>query len=83
MKNRLKALIYFYIFSTIFDGAFRKWILPQISDSLMIVKSIIAVAIFIEGVRYYRFSNWEISSILLGFIVLKIGVNTPYWSQRV
>lgn len=69
MKNRLKALIYFYIFSTIFDGAFRKWILPQISDSLMIVKSIIAVAIFIEGVRYWnRFSNWEISSILLGFI---------------
>lgn len=69
MDNRLKVLIYFYIFSTILDGIFRKWILPQFSNGLMIVKSIIAAIILLEGVKYWnRFSKWEISSILLGFI---------------
>lgn len=69
MSSKLRLLIFIYIYTTIFDGIFRKWILPQMSDVLMIVKSVIAVAIFFEGMRYWnRFTKWEISSILLGYL---------------
>lgn len=65
----MRFLIYFYIFFTIFDGVFRKWILPQLSNGLMVVKGIIAVIILFKGIKYWnKFTSWEISSILLGYI---------------
>ena len=65
----LRTLIYLYIYSTVFDGIFRKWLLPQYSTPLMAVKEILAVMIFVCGCRYWKyFTGWERASLVIGFI---------------
>lgn len=69
MKNQLRILVYIYICSTIFDGIFRKWLLPQYSTPIMAVKQVLAAIIFVYGYRYWKyFTGWERASLAIGFI---------------
>lgn len=69
MKSGLRVLVYLYIYSIVFDGIFRKWLLPQYSTPIMAIKQVLAVLIFIYGCRYWKyFTKWEIGSLLIGFI---------------
>lgn len=69
MKSSLRILVYLYIYSIVFDGIFRKWLLPQYSSPIMAIKQVLAVLIFIYGCRYWKyFTKWEIGSLLIGFI---------------
>lgn len=65
----LRLLIYIYIYTTVFDGIFRKWLLPQYSIPIMAIKQIFAVIIFIFGYKYWKyFTGWERASLVIGFI---------------
>ena len=69
MKKLLNIATYIYIITTLFEGIFRKWILPQFSTPLMAVKQIIGCTIFSLGIGYWKyFTAWEKSSILIGII---------------
>jgi len=51
----LKKLIWAYFLLLIFEGALRKWILPQLSAPLLVVRAPIAIAIIWEA---YRTKKW-------------------------
>src|SRR5882724_11028362 len=46
MEKTLKALIWLYVGLLIFEGALRKWVLPSLSDPLLIVRDPVAIAIY-------------------------------------
>jgi hypothetical protein len=47
MEKMIKALIWLYVVLLIFEGALRKWVLPSLSDPLLIVRDPIAIAIYL------------------------------------
>lgn len=46
MENLLKRLIWLYLVLLIFEGALRKWVLPSLSDPLLIVRDPVVMAIY-------------------------------------
>ena len=44
--THIKRLIWLYFFLLIFEGTFRKWILPQFSDVLLVVRDPVVLAIY-------------------------------------
>ena len=46
-----KRLIWLYFFLLIFEGTFRKWILPQFSDVLLVVRDPVALAIYFFALK--------------------------------
>lgn len=46
-----KRLIWLYFWLLIFEGAFRKWILPQYSDVLLVVRDPVVLAIYFAAFR--------------------------------
>ncbi len=51
MKQTLKPLIWLYVFLLIGEGALRKWILPGLSDALLIVRDPVLLLIYVEAIR--------------------------------
>jgi len=46
-----KRLIWLYFFLLIFEGTFRKWILPQFSDVLLVVRDPVVLAIYFFALK--------------------------------
>jgi hypothetical protein len=46
-----KRLIWLYFFLLIFEGTFRKWILPQFSDVLLVVRDPVALGIYFFALK--------------------------------
>jgi hypothetical protein len=44
--RNLKRLIWLYFWLLIFEGSFRKWVLPQFSDILLVIRDPVAIAIY-------------------------------------
>jgi hypothetical protein len=47
----LRRLIWLYFWLLIFEGALRKWIFPQLSGALLIVRDPVALAIYLAALR--------------------------------
>jgi hypothetical protein len=47
----IKRLIWLYFFLLIFEGTFRKWILPQYSDMLLVVRDPVVIAIYLLAIK--------------------------------
>lgn len=57
-ERKLKQLIWLYFWLMLFEGALRKWVLPQLSVPLLIVRDPVAIAIIYYYISYgYRFWN--------------------------
>src|ERR1700758_5072958 len=62
----LKKLFWAYFLLLIFEGALRKWIVPQLSAPLLIVRDPIAVIIIWEAYRTRKWpSRWAAVTALL------------------
>jgi hypothetical protein len=62
----LKKLFWLYFLLLIFEGALRKWILPQFSAPLLLVRDPVAMLIILES---YRANKWpQRWSILVGIL---------------
>lgn len=66
----LKKGIWLYFFLLIFEGALRKWVLPELATPLLIVRDPIAVFMLIKSMQYgllkpnlYVLLSWIISFI--------------------
>src|SRR5688572_4883594 len=46
-----KRLIWLYFFLLIFEGTFRKWILPQFSDVLLVIRDPVVLAIYFMALK--------------------------------
>lgn len=55
MEKFIKVLIWLYIVLLIFEGALRKWVLPSLSDPLLIVRDPIVLAIYVAAFFAGRF----------------------------
>jgi hypothetical protein len=67
--KRLKWAIWLYFFLLIFEGVFRKWILPQYSDVLLVVRDPVALVIYMLAIKARLFprNNYILS---LGIIAI-------------
>ncbi len=60
MSDRFHSrwLILGYFFLLIFEGALRKWFLPQLATPLLLVRDPIAIAMLVHGLIRGYFPNW-------------------------
>lgn len=53
--RRIKNLIWLYFWLLIFEGALRKWVIPELSAPLLIIRDPVALAAYYLGARYGLF----------------------------
>ncbi len=72
----LKCLVWIYLGLLLSEGAIRKWLLPQLSDPLLIVRDPIAVLIYVQAFRLGKFpaNPWLIALGALAFGGLVAGL---------
>jgi hypothetical protein len=62
----LKKLFWLYFLLLIFEGALRKWVLPELSAPLLLVRDPVAILIIVEA---YRKNKWpERWSVVMGIL---------------
>ena len=57
----IKKLIWLYFLLLIFEGSLRKWLLPQFSDLLLVVRDPVVIAIYFAAVKAKVFPETPIS----------------------
>lgn len=69
MEKNIKRLIWLYVVLLIFEGALRKWVLPSLSDPLLIIRDPIVGAIYLLAFFAGRFplNGFVIATGLLAF----------------
>ena len=67
--RNIRRLIWLYFWLLLFEGALRKWVLPQLSNPLLIVRDPVVLAIYLLAIRARVFprNGWVIS---LGIIAV-------------
>ena len=75
----IRKLIWAYFLLLLFEGAFRKWFLPSLSQGLLIVRDPIAIWIYylayaqgifpLENKYVQRLFQWTMASVLLSFLI--------------
>src|SRR5204863_718243 len=82
VRTRLKWAIWFYFFLLIFEGVFRKWILPQFSDVLLVVRDPVALVIYMLAIKARLFPRnlWILSLAIIGALswLVSLVVLEPY-----
>lgn len=72
MSNNSKTvnfLLYAFIYSLLFTGVIRKWLLPELSSALIVVPQLCAIIIVIFLQLKTRFSFLEKTMVLIGLCV--------------
>jgi hypothetical protein len=81
----LKKLIWAYFLLLIFEGALRKWILPQLSAPLLLVRDPVALLIIWEAYRTRKWpKQWSgvigiLSAVLVGLCFVQVSVGENPW----
>ncbi len=71
--TRLKKLFWLYFFLLIFEGALRKWVAPQFSGPLLIIRDPVALLIIWEAFRTNKWpQRW--ATLMSGLTVLMVGL---------
>ena len=55
LPGKLKGGVYLYFFLLIFEGALRKWVLPSLSEPLLIIRDPLAVWMIFMALKYNLF----------------------------
>lgn len=65
-----RRLIYSYLILLIFEGALRKWVVPQFSNFLLLVRDPIAIAIYFFAMRarVFRWNAFVLSAAIIGLL---------------
>ncbi|MFL6528397.1 MAG: O-antigen ligase family protein [Chthoniobacterales bacterium] len=78
----IKRLVWLYFWLLIFEGALRKWVVPQYSDPLLIVRDPVAIAIYALAIKGHVFPRnlWVYSLLIIGLLSAIVGalVLQPY-----
>jgi hypothetical protein len=63
----VRVLIWLYLFLLVFEGALRKWIMPGLSDPLLVIRDPVVLAIYFFAIRAHVFPR-NAFVVLLGII---------------
>ena len=84
--RNLKRLIWLYFWLLIFEGTFRKWVLPQFSDVLLIIRDPVAIASYYLAFKHRVFPRnayiVSLAAIALLSWLVAILVLQPYLSPK-
>jgi hypothetical protein len=79
-------LIWLYFFLLIFEGTLRKWILPQLSDVLLVIRDPVAIAIYIlaQKAKVFPRNGYILSLAVIAFLscLVSLLVLQPYLSLQ-
>lgn len=82
----IKRLIWLYFFLLIFEGTLRKWILPQYSDVLLVVRDPVVLAIYFMALkaRVFPRNNYILSLGIIAVLcwLVSLVVLEPYLSLK-
>src|SRR5436305_5823253 len=82
----LKRWILVYFFFLIFEGVFRKWILPQFSDVLLVVRDPVVLVIYMLAIKARLFprNNWVLWLAIIGMLswLVSLVVLEPYLAVK-
>src|SRR5437764_9066444 len=82
MLQNIRRLIYLYIFLLVIEGALRKWIVPQFSNPLLLVRDPVVLAIYFLAWRAHVFprNRFILSLAVIAAIswIVSIFVLDPY-----
>src|SRR3954468_4993946 len=80
--TNLKRLIWLYFFLLIFEGVFRKWLLPQFSDVLLVVRDPVVLLIYAVAIKARLFprNNYVLALGIIGILswLVSLVVLEPY-----
>lgn len=80
--THLKWAIWVYFFLLIFEGVFRKWLLPQFSDVLLVVRDPVVLVIYMLAIKARLFPRniWILSLAAIGLLcwLVSLVVLEPY-----
>src|SRR5438270_2839965 len=71
-KQRVRQLIWLYLWLLLFEGVLRKWVMPRFSDPLLIVRDPVVLGIYYYAIRARVFPRnfWVNSLWIIGFLSL-------------
>jgi hypothetical protein len=74
--ENIRRIIWLYLWLLIFEGALRKWLLPQFSAPLLIVRDPVAIAIYVLALRarIFPFNTWVISIVIIALSSWATGI---------
>ncbi len=79
----IRRLIWLYFWLLLFEGALRKWVLPQLSNPLLIVRDPVVVLIYMLSIRARVFprNGWVTALAIIGLLsaVLSASVMILQW----
>ncbi len=72
----IRRLIWAYFFLLIFEGVLRKWVVPSLSNPLLLVRAPIVIVIYALAIqsRVFPFNRWVMCCCLLAFLGLFAGL---------
>ena len=72
--QNIRRLIWLYFWLLIFEGVLRKWVLPQLSNPLLIVRDPVVLLIYLLAIRARIFPRnaWMFSLAVIAFLSLAV-----------
>ena len=76
----MKILIWSYLVLLVFEGALRKWVIPQFSDPILLIRDPILFAIYLYALRAGIFprNGWVISLAIIGLLSFAVSILVLY-----
>jgi hypothetical protein len=76
IRLTIKDLIWLYFWLLIFEGALRKWVVPQLSAPLLIIRDPVVLLIYIMALKEGKFpwNMWVVSLFLIGFMMFLVSL---------
>src|SRR5713226_2731510 len=71
-KRYIRRLIWLYFWLLLIEGALRKWVLPDYSNPLLLVRDPVVIAIYLWAIpaRVLPRTGWTIALVVIGFLSL-------------
>ena len=86
IMTHLKRWIWIYFFLLIFEGTFRKWILPQYSDVLLVVRDPVVLVIYVLAIkaRVFPRNGYMLTLAIIALLswLVSLVVLEPYLSLK-
>jgi hypothetical protein len=72
--RNIRRLIWLYFWLLLIEGALRKWLLPQLSNPLLIIRDPVVLLIYVLAIRARVFPRnaWVLSLAIIGFLSLAV-----------
>jgi hypothetical protein len=70
--RNIRRLIWLYFWLLLLEGALRKWVVPQLSNPLLIIRDPVVLLIYVLAIRARLFPRnaWVLSLAIIGFLSL-------------